>query len=120
DATYTSRNLGKYVAMGYDWLYDYVGLTAALKSEAASMLVRWSDYIRDNGYYSDSPASNYGAGGYVSRMFTALALSNANDSNAPRLINEMTAYRTDNVLPLFQDATSSLKGGFWAEGWNYG
>ena len=50
DSTYTSRYLGKDLAIGYDWLYDYVGFTPALKAETSSMLVRWSDYVRDYGY----------------------------------------------------------------------
>jgi hypothetical protein len=120
DTTYTSRYLGKYIAIGYDWLSDYAGYSSALKAETANMLVRWSDYIRDHGYYNNYPSSNYGAGGYVSRMLTAVALSDQGDSNAARLISEMTTYRTNYLLPVLQDDTASLKGGFWAEGWNYG
>jgi hypothetical protein len=120
DTTYTSRNLGKYIAMGYDWLNDYTGFTQTLRSEAANLLVRWSDYIRDNGYYANSPASNYGAGGYVSRMFTALALSGGRDPNGDRLVSEMAAYRQNNLVPVLQNPTTSLVGGFWSEGWNYG
>src|SRR5262249_32869328 len=86
----------------------------------AAMLVRWSDYVRDFGYQNNFAASNYGEGGYVSRMLTALALSNANDSNAPRLISEMITYRNTIVLPTLQNASTSLKGGCWAEGWGYG
>jgi PKD repeat protein len=120
DTTYTSRYLGKYLAIGLDWLDGYVGFSAGLKSEVESMLVRWSDFVRDNGYLSNAPASNYGAGGYVSRVMTALALANRDSVNGPRLISEVLAYRQDNVLPALQNSTNSLAGGFWAEGWNYG
>ena len=119
DSSYTSRYLGKYVSIGYDWLHDYVGFTPALKAEAADMLVRWSDFVRDHGYAANSPASNYGTGGYVSRMFSALALS-GRDDNGDGLVGEMDLYRQTFVLPALQNTYASLKGGFWSEGWSYG
>src|SRR5262249_7961030 len=85
---------------------------------AKNLLIRWSDHVRDHGYRKDAPWSNYGAGGYVSRMLTALALSEGRDSEGPRLIREMTTYRKDLVVPIFTER--GLKGGFWSEGWNYG
>ena len=83
DDTYTSRYLGKYLAIGYDWLSGYVGYSSALKAQTADMLVNWSNYVRDNGYYNNSPESNYGAGGYVSRMLTAIALADQGDPPLP-------------------------------------
>ena len=41
--------------MGLDWLDGYVGLTPALKQEAIDLLVRWSDYCRDEARYRDRP-----------------------------------------------------------------
>jgi len=75
DTTYTSRYLGKHIGMGLDWLDGYPGLQPGLKKEAMELLVRWSDYTRDEGYMNESPASNYEAGAYVSRVLTALALA---------------------------------------------
>src|SRR5262249_45451128 len=106
--------------MGYDWLCDYPGFSADLRAETSNLLVRWSDYVRDQGYYRNSPASNYGAGGYASRMMTALALYDAGDPNGQRLIDEMAVYRQAYVLPVLQNPSPSNQGGFWAEGWNYG
>lgn len=121
DTGYTSRYLGKYTSIGLDWLYNYPGLTPALKQQATSLLVRWSDYTRDNGYYNNSPASNYGAGEYDSRVLTALALADGRDpTNGPRLIQEVLNYRDSFVKPLLTAPSTSEKGGFWAEGWNYG
>src|SRR5262249_22712226 len=117
--SYSSRFLGKHVAMGLDWLDGYKGLTPALREKAAGMLVRWSDYVRDQGYLRTSPGSNYGAGGYVNRGMTALALARRHPPG-PRLVAEVLAYRKKYVLPALRDETASLKGGFWAEGWNYG
>jgi hypothetical protein len=130
DTTYTSRYLGKHIAMGLDWLDGYQGLTTTLENKAIDLLVRWSDYVRDNGYLANQPESNYAEGAYVSRVMTALAL-NGRSSEAPRLLNEVLAYRQTYVLPLLQqDALDvsgppayrqgTLAGGFWAEGWNYG
>jgi hypothetical protein len=119
DTTYTSRYLGKFVALGLDWLDGYAGLSPALKAEAIDLLVRWSDFVRDKGYYNNSPASNYGAGGYVSRVFTALALRKRSPEG-PRLLDEVLAYRQKYLVPLLENETTSLKGGFWVEGWNYG
>lgn len=119
DTTYTSRYLGKHVATGLDWLDGYAGLDPALRTEAMAMLVRWSDYIRDSGYFKDSPASNYGIGGYVSRVMTALALAHRHPAG-PRLLAEVVAWRKKYVLPLLTNDKDSLKGGFWPEGWSYG
>jgi hypothetical protein len=119
DDTYTSRYLGKYLALGLDWLSSYRGFSPALQAETAAMFVRWSDFVRDSGYASTSPASNYGAGGYVSRVFTALALAKRSPQG-PRLMQEVLNYRTTYLLPDLTNSTASLKGGFWAEGWSYG
>src|SRR6266700_2720685 len=119
DTTYTSRYLGKYMALGLDWLDGYVGFSAALKAEAIDLLKQWFNWLSANGYHYSSPASNYGAGSYCSQVFTALALQ-GRDADAPAMLSQMLTYRTANFLPLLQNQTASLVGGFWAEGWNYG
>jgi hypothetical protein len=106
--------------MGYDWLYGYPGFTAAFKNQVATMLARWSDQAKVSVYRVDDPASNYAEGAYVSRVLTALALGGGRNTNGTRLINEALAYRQTNVLPVITNLTTSLYGGFWAEGWNYG
>ncbi len=120
DDGFTSRYLGKFTSVGFDWLYGYPGFTPAMKSLTASLLVRWSDYWKVNGYRVNNPASNYSEGGYASRMLTALALSGGRDTNAPRLINEVIAFRSTYVLPVLTNTSTSYYGGHWAEGWNYG
>jgi PKD repeat protein len=120
DDGFPSRYLGKFTAMGYDWLYGYPGFPAAFKNQVATMLARWSDQAKVSVYRVDDPASNYAEGAYVSRVLTALALGGGRNSNGTRLINEMIAYRLSNVLPVITNLDTSLYGGFWAEGWNYG
>jgi PKD repeat protein len=120
DDGYPSRYLGKFTSMGYDWLYGYSGFTPTFKGQVATMLVRWSDISKDTVYRVDDPASNYAEGNYISRVLTALALGAGRNTNDTRLINEVIAYRQANVLPVITNLTTSLYGGFWAEGWNYG
>jgi PKD repeat protein len=120
DDGFPSRYLGKFTSMGYDWLYGYPGFTAAFKNQIAPMLARWSDQAKVSVYRVDDPASNYAEGAYVSRVLTALALGGGRNTNGTRLLNEMLAYRQANVLPVITNLTTSLYGGFWAEGWNYG
>ncbi|MFM7151186.1 MAG: Calx-beta domain-containing protein, partial [Gemmataceae bacterium] len=119
DTTYTSRYLGRQIAIGLDWLDEYAGFPLALKSEANAMLTRWADFIRDNGYYANNPESNYGAGAYASAVMTGLAL-NGRTSEGTRLLNQALTWRQDNLLPMLTNQTTSLKGGFWVEGWSYG
>lgn len=119
DDTYSSRHLGKPLAMGLDWLDGYVGFTSALQQEVAGMLVRWSDYLRDNGYLATHPESNMEDGAYSLRALTALALGPRNAAG-PRLLADVVAYREQFLVPLLQNPTTSLKGGFWVEGWHYG
>lgn len=119
DTTYPSRYLGGYVAIGVDWLDGYVGMSMQLKTEAIDMLQRWYNYLQQNGYNYSSPASNYGAGSYFSNVMTALALE-GRSSDGPAFMSDILSYRTNNLVPLLTNGTTSLNGGFWAEGWNYG
>ncbi len=128
DSTYTSRYLGKHLAMAYDWLYDYPGFTSAMKSQVEAMLVTWFNYEAANGYYysasggGPSIESNYGDGGYVSNILTAIALQNRN-SIAAAMQTAMIDYHTSYVIPSFQTSfagTGTLYGGYWVEGWGYG
>jgi hypothetical protein len=119
DNTYTSRNLGKNLAMGLDWLDGYPGFSATLKSQIITMLIRWSNYVRDYGYQHDNPGENYGAGGYVSRVMTALALLHR-DPAGPGLLSDVLNYRQTHVIPSLTNASPSLRGGYYDEGWSYG
>ena len=119
DGGYSGRYLGKHLALGLDWLDGYAGLMPELTAEALGLLVRWSDQLRDKGYRKGSPASNYEAGSYCSRVLTALALADRHPAG-PRLVQELLTYRQQKLLPVLSGPAPSLRGGFWAEGWNYG
>ncbi len=120
DSGFPSRYLGKFTSMGFDWLYGYRGFTPAFKNQVADMLVRWSDASGDAVYLVNDPASNYAEGNYISSVLTALAVSGGRNTNGTRLLNQAIAYRQQNVLPVITNISTSLNGGFWAEGWNYG
>ncbi len=120
DDTYTGRYLGRYLAVGLDWLDGYVGMTQAFEQSVADMLVRWADYLSANGYHVDAPSSNYGDGDYVSAVFTGLALAPRDMTDGPRLLNNALSWRQTFLLSALQDPTTSLDGGFWVEGWDYG
>jgi PKD repeat protein len=120
DDGFPSRYLGKFTSMGFDWLYGYPGFTPTFKDQVATMLARWSDASHAAVYRVDDPASNYAEGNYVSSVLTALALGGGRSTNGTRLINAAIAYRQANVLPVITNISTSLNGGFWAEGWNYG
>jgi hypothetical protein len=120
DDSYSARYLGRYLATGLDWLDGYVGMTQAFEQRVADMLVRWADYVKVNGYYSTSPSSNYGDGDYASAVMTGLALAPRDSADGPRLLDDAIAWRQTYLLPVLQNPTTSLSGGFWVEGWNYG
>lgn len=148
DTGYASRYLGKNVAIGYDWLYDYPGFSTSLKTQVVTMLGKWFNYFRNHGYNYLSPASNYGAGEYISALMTMAALQGRasftiTDGSAANMFDgvavidpntqapltakaDVLAYRDQYILPLLTGALStsqglaSYKGGFWAEGWSYG
>jgi len=120
DDGFPSRYLGKFTSMGFDWLYGYPGFSPAFKNQVANMLVRWSDVSQDAVYLVNEPASNYSEGNYISSVLTAIALGGGRNTNGTRLINQAVAFRQQNVLLVITNISTSLYGGFWAEGWNYG
>jgi hypothetical protein len=117
DNDYTDRYLGQYVSIGLNWLSGYVGFSSALQSQTISTLTAWYNYIQSNGYHFNLPASNYGAGEYLSEVVTALALQNQ-VSNGTQMVAQMLAYRNNILLPAIE--TGPLSGGYYPDGWNYG
>lgn len=119
DATYNSRN-ALFLALGFAWLEDYPGFSPALKAEAAGLLIRWADFLPVYGYLRDAPASNYGAAHYLLRVLAGAALAKFDPVNSKRILQSTADWRTKFVVPALSNPTGSLKGGFWAEGDNYG
>jgi hypothetical protein len=128
DTGYSIRYMGKHMAMGLDWLWSNPGMTPDRRELFMRLMVQWADYFRDNGYQRDCAGSNYGVGGLVGRTLTAVVLAGRDRQNGPRLLSEVTAYR-DHITATFllHDTNpanpmtpATLRGGYWAEGWNYG
>lgn len=129
DTTYTSRSLGCNVALILDWCWDHPKFDDVLKQRAMTMLVRWADWLKINGYVMaqgkpgiptlNPTGSNYTQGHYVSWALTAAALQGRHP-DAARILSEVSAWRQTYVIPALTSASTSLKGGFWPEGWSYG
>jgi hypothetical protein len=119
DQSYTARYLGKHMATGVDWLWTYPGFSTALQNQATNLLTEWFNYETTKGYRNGTVESNYGAGGYVSDVFTALALG-PRTAAGPGMITTMVNFRTNTVVPQLTNTTNSLYGGYFPDGWNYG
>jgi hypothetical protein len=119
DEGYTARMLGKYIAMGVDWLWAYPGFSTALQKQSTNLLTQWFNYYTTHGYRHTTVESNYGAGAYVSDVFTALAL-NTRTSGGPAMLSTMLDFRSKTVAVDLTNKTSSLYGGYYPDGWNYG
>jgi hypothetical protein len=119
DQNYTARYLGKHMATGVDWLWNYPGFNTTLQNQATNLLTQWFNYETTKGYRNGTVESNYGAGGYVSDVFTALALG-PRTAAGPGMITTMVNFRTNKVVPELTNTTNSLYGGYFPDGWNYG
>ena len=112
---YPIRSFGLYAALAFDWLHDAPGMEE-LRPVILQRLQAWLDWYGNEGYLNDSPYSNYFWG-----YFASLAMAGiATHGEAPQA--EGWLARTDELLdkkvvPGFQ---ARLKGGEWAEGWQYG
>lgn len=124
DSSYTARWLGKMLSIGRNWLDGYAGFSSSLKAEIEDLLVRWDAYGQTLIVDYTSVANNYGCGWYCSRVFGAIALKAAGNSNAASIMSAIKTFRTGSALPrVTADPAAGVatwKGGLWGEGWNYG
>jgi hypothetical protein len=115
DDGYGMRNYGVSMAVGYDWLYP--ALSSATKAQVASTLDEWIAWYDASGFSRSEPIGNYFAGYLLAKTTAAIALS-GDDTNA-------AAYWTDVDTHLWgklagPDFSTSMQGGGWPEGWQYG
>lgn len=119
DNMYPARYFAKGVGSTLDWCYGLSGFSSGLKTELSDALVNLSDLSRDVSYAPASwVESNYGAGQYINRVFSAVALQGRH-AEASRLKTEIDSLYVNSVYPKFGNptaTTSSLKGGFPGEG----
>lgn len=120
DSGYGIRNFVPTLALAYDWLYDYPGLSAADKTTITTRIGAWLNWYKASGYCNFENAnctpvqtSNYHAGFMLASVLAGIALD-----------NDSTAAPLGDGTALFNDAVSyfdsKLSGGHWPEGWNYG
>ncbi|HLU64790.1 MAG TPA: hypothetical protein VKZ63_00855, partial [Kofleriaceae bacterium] len=109
------RAYGLYAALAYDWLHDAPGMEE-LRPIILERLDAWLDWYIEGGYLNDSPYSNYFWGYFASLAMAGLATAGESDS-AERWLGKTRELLEKRVIPGFQ---SGLKGGEWAEGWQYG
>jgi hypothetical protein len=121
DSSYSARYLGPNVAVGLAWLDGYSEMTPTFQASTINMLASWSNYLTftPNLWMHNSPESNYGACDYYSEVMIALALC-GRSPQAATLVSQVLGYRAAYVVPALTSPTTSLSGGFWAEGWSYG
>lgn len=117
DSGYAMRSYGAYTALAYDWLYDAPGMTPELRARMVARLQAWVTWYRAEGYLRDNPYSNYFWGYFAALNFAALATYGDNPEAPEWLAYARDELMTKKVIPGFATA---LRGGEWAEGWQYG
>jgi hypothetical protein len=117
DDGYGIRSFGVYAALGYDWLHDAPGMTPALRDKAIARLTAWLAWYREKGYQRDHSIANYFCGYLAAETFAALAMA----GEAP-VADAWFTHARDTLLGglLIPEYTTTLKGGDWPEGWQYG
>jgi hypothetical protein len=116
DSGYGIRNYGPAMAIAYDWLYDHPNMSTSLKAQIAVRLKAWLSWYESNGYgNSNNYISNYNGGFLSARVLTAIALYNEDSQSQELWIKALGHY--NGARTVFD---TSMPGGHWPEGWNYG
>ncbi|HEY7956981.1 MAG TPA: heparinase II/III family protein [Polyangia bacterium] len=116
DDGYGMRAFGVYAALGYDWLYHAPAMTPALRARIRERLGAWIDWYRKDGYLHDQPISNYFVGYLTAETFAGLAAF----GDAPQAADWLSHARSligELLIPAY---ATTLRGGGWPEGWQYG
>ncbi len=112
------------MAIAYDWVYP--ALSSSVKSSVITSLNAWNTYIDSSCYINDHPLSNYFAGYYAAKAYTALATEGDNASAPTMWSNWLNVWHLGGIGSLGTHAgvaayfTSYLDGGGWPESWGYG
>jgi len=112
---YPIRAYGVYAALGYDWLHDAPGMDE-LRPLIIKRLEQWLEWYSKDGYLRDSPYSNYFWGYYMALAMAGIATDGEADDAADWL-TQMHGILEQTIIPGFH---ARLRGGEWAEGWQYG
>ena len=121
DTGYGMRFFGAYAGLAYDWLYDAPGVDATLRTHARARFKKWVDWYTASGYLNHTPGSNYHAGYVFAKTIIAVAEAGEDGTTSDAYWADVT----DNLFPndMIKTGLGSagvLRGGDWAEGWQYG
>jgi hypothetical protein len=115
DDGYGIRNYGVGMAIGYDWLRT--ALSAAQKQSVITSLNAWIDWYDANGFSNSEPVGNYFAGYLLAKATAAIATDTDNPNSASYWSDVQTRMWGQLAQPAY---SSSMLGGGWPEGWEYG
>jgi hypothetical protein len=114
DAGYQMRTFNPGLAYGIDLLYNYAGLTAALKTEFVDILNAQLTWYKQHGYENSGVNfGNYFIEGLVNAtMYTAYGTDGINAS-VQQYKNDTKSYLEDRI---FHDLNTELPGGYGPQG----
>jgi len=115
DHGYGIRNYVVGMAFGFDWLYP--GLTSATKTQVVTAINAWIDYYDASGYLNNDGLGNYFAGYFLAKTAAALATEDDNVKAAAYLTDVQDRMYGALLKPRY---LSSMGGGGFPEGWQYG
>jgi hypothetical protein len=115
DDGYGIRNYGVGMAVGYDWLRT--ALSAEQKQSVITSLNAWIDWYDANGFSNSEPVGNYFAGYLLAKATAAIATDTDNPNSASYWSDVQTRMWGQLAQPAY---SSSMLGGGWPEGWEYG
>ncbi len=116
---YAMRAHGPYTALAYDWLHDAPGVDATLFALARRRFKAWTSWYLANGYRARSPGTNYNAGYLFSATLIAVAQGSEAGADGAALWRQVVEQLfAKDLMPAMNDGV--LRGGDWAEGWQYG
>lgn len=126
DHGYGIRFFGSGMAIGYDWLYDYLAandpVLAATVVTRLNEWIDWYDAQPASFNFRQHPTSNYFAGYFAAKAYAALATDGEN-VRAPSYWEQFLGLQRSavgthaGIAPYY---TRFFDGGGWAQGWQYG
>ena len=119
DSGYPMRVMGPYSALAYDWLYDYPGMTPALKARARSRWKVWTDWYLEKGYHAREAASNYQAGFLLGATLIAIAQGDEAGPAGTKVWRTVVDDLWGNDMAKALAPNGVMAGGDWTEGWQY-
>ncbi len=128
NSSYGIRNFVPAMAIGYDWLYNYSGLSDTVKANLRTRMYEWVDTIDTNSdaWGRNHPVGNYSAAYYAAKAMAALA-TDGESSYASTFWTDWYGTRHyggtgswQGHAGVAQFFTNYINGGGHPGGWQYG